>query len=290
MDLTLLIATYNRAQLLQKLFESLSVATWPKTLDWEILVVDNNSSDDTQSVVESLTHSSLPALRYCFESRQGKSFALNTGLEEARGEFIAFLDDDVLVFPDYLLGLATFIRSDSYNVFGGKILPLWPYDPPAWITKGKPFLNLFTRGGIVAHDYGEVAKEYGPGMRLPVGANWGCRRRLFQEYGAFKTYLGPQGKNPGGSEDTDIVPALPRRRGDTFVCSSDRHLPSCRARPDDSFLFSASTLYGRTPTSARFNSAKEAISDSRRNPAFPVSSRRSGNLELDDLSRSRTSK
>lgn len=209
MDVTLLIATYNRAHLLPRLFSTLAEARAPRGLDCEIVVVDNNSTDETRQVVESAAHPTLPRPRYLFEPSQGKSYALNSGLQTAKGEFVAFLDDDVLVFPEYLEGLAHVIRAYPVNIFGGRVLPLWPCPPPHWITRGEPF--RISRWGIAAHDYGEEPQPYAKPMRLPVGSNWVCRRSLFEKYGDFKTYLGRKGTLRYGGEETDLLRRFERQ-------------------------------------------------------------------------------
>ena len=84
MDCSVIIATYNRARLLRQTLASLRAQVLPARLDWEIVVVDNNSNDETPRIVESFARQGGVQIRYLFESRQGKSFALNTGLPVSR--------------------------------------------------------------------------------------------------------------------------------------------------------------------------------------------------------------
>jgi glucosyl-dolichyl phosphate glucuronosyltransferase len=97
-DATILICTYNRAALLGPTLDSIA-ALRATGRTWDVLVVDNNSTDDTRAVVQQRQAGYPVPLRYLFEGRQGKSYALNTGLSHAAGRIIAFTDDDVRV-PD----------------------------------------------------------------------------------------------------------------------------------------------------------------------------------------------
>jgi Glycosyl transferase family 2 len=101
MDLTVPIATYNRAAILGEAIESALAQRLPPSVRWELVVVDNNSHDDTKAVVEHYIRTSAVPVCYLFEGRQGKSYALNAGLKRAEGDVIAFTDDDVLVSPEW---------------------------------------------------------------------------------------------------------------------------------------------------------------------------------------------
>src|SRR6185503_12073323 len=96
LDATVLICTYNRATLLGETLDTLARCR-TRELAWDVLVVDNNSSDETRQVVTSRIASYPVVLRYLFEPRQGKSNALNTGLAATDAAVIAFTDDDVRV-------------------------------------------------------------------------------------------------------------------------------------------------------------------------------------------------
>src|SRR5688500_504515 len=102
MDASVLICTYNRARLLEATLASLAAMRVPPDLHWDVIVVDNNSTDGTRAVIESHVHAFPVALRYVFEPRQGKSHALNSGAAASAAEVIAFTDDDVRIDPDWL--------------------------------------------------------------------------------------------------------------------------------------------------------------------------------------------
>src|SRR3954463_5558724 len=100
LDATVLICTYNRGDLLGETLDA--IAKSRSTLAWEVVVVDNNCTDHTRSVVESRQADYPVRLRYLFEPRQGNSFALNTGIASINATIIVFTDDDVLVSEEWL--------------------------------------------------------------------------------------------------------------------------------------------------------------------------------------------
>ena len=101
-SLTVLICSYNRAALLAETLEALARAETPAGCDVELVVVDNNSTDGTQTVIREAQARSARPLRAVVERAQGKGFALNRGLAASSGEVIALTDDDVLPAPDWL--------------------------------------------------------------------------------------------------------------------------------------------------------------------------------------------
>jgi GT2 family glycosyltransferase len=203
MNLTLIVPTHNRPDLLARLLRSLEAAK-PVDMEWDLLVVDNNSAPRFVPELETQVAGSPLPVRLLHEPRPGKSRALNTAIRAARGEFVAFLDDDVTVHGGYLVGLEAAIRRGTNNVFGGRVLPIWPYEPPDWITGGKPL--TVSRGPIVAHDYGDTPHEYDETMRRPIGCNFFCRRSLFERLGYFDERLGP-GASSGlmGGEESVLL-------------------------------------------------------------------------------------
>src|ERR1700677_4197251 len=102
MDVTVIICSYNRCRSLAKTLESVAASTFTDGRKWEVLVIDNNSKDQTREVAEDFCRRYPDHFRYLFEPRQGKSNALNLGISEARGEVLAFTDDDVTVEPSWL--------------------------------------------------------------------------------------------------------------------------------------------------------------------------------------------
>src|SRR5215475_1296742 len=105
MEISVVLATYNRAASLSAALHSFSKLVIPADLDWELLVVDNNSTDRTRTVIEEFQRCSGLQVAYLFEGQQGRSFALNAGIKRAKGGVIAFTDDDISLHPQWLANL-----------------------------------------------------------------------------------------------------------------------------------------------------------------------------------------
>ncbi|MFL6278625.1 MAG: glycosyltransferase, partial [Vicinamibacterales bacterium] len=133
LDATVLIATYNRAELLDETLQYLERMRVSPRLQWEAIVIDNNSTDQTRAVVER-HHSTFPvSLRYLFEPVQGRSSALNSGIKAAQGRVLAFTDDDVRVADGWLDAAVTTLADDQSIVYaGGPVRPIWEVAPPPW--------------------------------------------------------------------------------------------------------------------------------------------------------------
>src|SRR5262249_20059752 len=144
--------------------QSVAASSLSKSIEWEVLVVDNNSSDQTQEVVGEFCRRYPDRFSYLFESQQGKSYALNAGIRKARGKVLAFADDDAIVEAEWLWNLTAPLQNEEWAGAGGRIIPMWPKPLPGWLSVGDPN----TMGPFVAFDLGT---EAGPLMRPPYGAN-----------------------------------------------------------------------------------------------------------------------
>src|SRR5208282_2321290 len=91
LNITVILCTYNRCQSLARALDSVAAQTFSESVEWEVLVVDNNSRDQTRDVAEDFCRRYPGRFRYLFEPRQGKSYALNAGIREARGDILALL-------------------------------------------------------------------------------------------------------------------------------------------------------------------------------------------------------
>src|SRR5262245_52428129 len=103
--ITVILCTYDRARILERALESAAALVLPSSIEWEVLVVDNNSTDQTQSVIADFCRRYPGRFRYLFEAQQGLCHARNAGVREARGEIIAFMDDDAMAEPGWLNNL-----------------------------------------------------------------------------------------------------------------------------------------------------------------------------------------
>lgn len=198
--ISVVLCTYNRPASLKSTLESFSGLTLPSDLDWELIVVDNNSKDKTREIIQEFAKTAGFSVRYVFESRQGKSAAMNAGVAAAKGEIVAFTDDDVLLHPEWLLNLKrAFDEFDCAGV-GGRIIPVWRHPKPEW-------LEMEDQQAIVHFELGDKTKEIKDSP--PLGANSAYRKDTFAKYGLFRLDLGVSGENRGVTcEDTEFATRL----------------------------------------------------------------------------------
>jgi glycosyltransferase involved in cell wall biosynthesis len=202
--ISVILCTYNRCHSLAKALDSVAVSKLPDSIDWEVLVVDNNSSDQTREVVERFCRRHSDRFRYLFEPQQGKSHALNAGIRESRGEILAFIDDDVTVEPMWLQNLTAPLQDrEEVAGSGGRILPAHAFSAPRWLALSGPY----AMGGILyAHfDLGDEAKEL---EQPPYGTNMAIRKKMFDKYGYFRTDMGPCPGSEIRNEDTEFCRRL----------------------------------------------------------------------------------
>lgn len=205
MDLSIIICTYNRSQSLGKTLESLERMIVAEGIDWEVLVVDNNSKDETRELLEKFRRRGTLNLKYLFEAMQGKSYALNTGLKQARGEIVAFADDDVLMDKEWLVAVIKAIQQyQDYDGFGGRIVSLWETRLPEWLAITGEYNSL--RGTGFLRDDGCNDKEYSETKNeMPCGANMFFRKPAIEENGLFRLDLGHQAGIPGAANDGRLL-------------------------------------------------------------------------------------
>jgi len=198
MNVTVILCTYNRCESLMRALGSVALSRLPESVAWEVLVVDNNSSDQTRDAVADFSTQYPGRLRYVFESQPGKSYALNRGIAEAQGEVLAFMDDDVTVGSAWLHNLTAPLLSGRWAGCGGRILADWGgFAPPRWLPEKAPY-NL---GPLVSFDLG---LEAGLLTEPPFGTNMAFRKVMFGKYGGFRTDLGPRPGSEIRREDTEF--------------------------------------------------------------------------------------
>ena len=136
MKFSIVIATYNRAAVLKDTLAS--VSQLHPGAPWEVIVVDNNSPDNTRQVVEAAASSFPVPLIYAFEREQGRSAALNCGFRLASGDIIVTTDDDVRVDPDWLNRIDAGLERQQCDYVGGRVLPVWEGPTPRWLPPPSP--------------------------------------------------------------------------------------------------------------------------------------------------------
>jgi GT2 family glycosyltransferase len=167
------------------------------SLAWEILVVDNNSTDDTRQVVEGLQRRYPGRIRYVFELEQGISHARNAAIREAFGEILAFIDDDEMADAKWLEILTSNLHDGQWAGAGGRVVPPSNFSPPAWLS----ILGSSIGGPLAVFD---PALGAGPLNEPPFGANMAFRREVFDKCGGFRTDLGRAGQSLISNEDTEF--------------------------------------------------------------------------------------
>jgi glycosyltransferase involved in cell wall biosynthesis len=201
MKTTVILCTYNRCQILGTALSSVAAQKLPEALEWEVLVVDNNSSDQTREVVESFCMRYPGRFRYLFEPVPGKSYALNSGVRAARGEILAFMDDDATVEPMWLQNLTGALHDGAWAGAGGRTLLAGSFSPPPWLALDGPY----PMGGALAglFDLGDKPREL---HVAPNGNNMAFQKKMFDAYGLFRTDLGPSPHKdiPHSNEDTEF--------------------------------------------------------------------------------------
>jgi glycosyltransferase involved in cell wall biosynthesis len=196
-DISVVLSTYNRAERLPRALDALLSQRGEVT--YEVIVVDNNSSDATAAVVAGIAAGSGGRLRYAFEPRQGLSYGRNTGISLARAPIIAFSDDDVRVAPDWIAQLKrAFDEHPDIDYVGGRVLPEWLAPAPAWLTDAH-------WAPLALQDYGDepLISSRDRAVCL-VGANLAFRRRVFDAVGLFTPALGRVKEGIGSTEDHDM--------------------------------------------------------------------------------------
>jgi glycosyltransferase involved in cell wall biosynthesis len=228
---TVLICTYNRASLLGETLDTLA-GMQVTSLDWDVLVVDNNSTDGTAEVVRSRQAGFPAPLVYMAEPRQGKSYALNTGLAATTAEFVFFTDDDVRVSEAWLeAGAKPMMEDPAVQYTGGPVRPIWGGPRPAWLPEDRG--NLW--GAIATLDYGSSPFVFEARQKIPIGANMAVRRSLLDSVGGFHPDLGRTGQSLLGQEQAEFF-CRTRRRGAQGLyvpaMSVEHHVPSRRLTRD----------------------------------------------------------
>lgn len=183
MSISVVIPTYNRSGELVETLQSLVGVLSPG--EWEVIVVDNNSTDDTPAVLGALRDQLPLPLRVLHERTQGRSAALNAGITAARGDLIVMTDDDIRVDPRWLLETAAAAEQHGCAYVGGRVLPHWPsVVRPDWLSMA----SARQRAVLGLTDYG--ADPLPLGDHPALGCNVAARREVFAQVGLFDNNIG----------------------------------------------------------------------------------------------------
>lgn len=191
LPLSIVICTYNRAELLRLAVRSVGTQTAPADV-YELVVVDNGSEDHTEDVCEEILGELPCEARRVVETSQGLSHARNRGAREARGRFVAFIDDDAQLPEGYVERALDTIAQKDPDILGGPIDPFYTEPKPDW------FKDEY---GAYLHRERSGWMEKGH----PSGSNIIIRRSLLEELKGFDTSLGMIGEDLGYGEETDFI-------------------------------------------------------------------------------------
>ena len=183
---SVIVATRNRETLLVRTLEALAAQSWPADR-CEVIVADNGSTDGTRNAVDlAARRRSVGAVRYLYVAQPGKSHAVNGALSLARGDVLAFTDDDVQPAPDWLAQLARVFENPDVDFAAGRILPDWEELPPQWMSPA-----LF--GVLAIPDGGARRLPIRLGVNdhvMPIGANMAVRASVVRRIGGLRGDLG----------------------------------------------------------------------------------------------------
>jgi GT2 family glycosyltransferase len=206
-EISVVISTYNRRDSLARTIESVLAQT--DAPEYELIVVDNRSTDRTAPLIKEYVYRS-DRVRYVFEPKQGVAYGRNAGIGRAVAPIIAFTDDDVVVSANWLKAIHTaFEEKPQFGCIGGKVSPLWPAPPPRWLTP-KHWAPL------ALLDYGE-AQPLGPDNRkCLITANMAVRREVFECIGGFSPNFQKSAGLIYALEDTELQERYWRTGGRCF--------------------------------------------------------------------------
>jgi glycosyltransferase involved in cell wall biosynthesis len=198
--ISVIIATRNRQGLLEQTLAALTAQTWPPG-QTEIIVADNGSIDDTRAVVErAIAAAGGRSLIYLNVATAGKSHAVNAALGVARGDLLAFTDDDVVPQPDWLERLAAAFDETGAEFAAGRILPRWEIPPPSW-------MSTALYGVLAIPDGGDARRSIRAGLPLdvmPIGANMAVRADIVRRLGGLRVDFGKLGGTLRSGEDHEF--------------------------------------------------------------------------------------
>lgn len=209
MDISIVVCTYDRLDSLKRTIASFAEMRVPANLTWQVVIVDNNSPHDVKSVVQQFGIARNIDIKYVHEPNQGKCNALNSGINAADGDIIAFTDDDNVVDAGWVDTIWKEFNNRKIACVGGKILPIWETPPPQWLSKQ-------IHNCIVLLDLSpETIQLHEP---MVYGCNMAIRKSVILESGMFNTNKGPIPGKTWGGEETELLKSILNRGDEIYYC------------------------------------------------------------------------
>jgi len=201
LKLDVVVPTYNRSQLLRRTISSLLVAPIPEGLEVTILVLDNNSKDDTEQVVREMQAESTRPIVYVRERNQGLSHARNGGIRAGDGDLVGFIDDDEEIDKNWYGVIAREFSDEALEYIGGPYLPNCSLPMPAWLPQGY--------NAVIGVIEPKPRTRMGPPFPGNLqGGNAVLRRSVFEKVGVYSVKLGRSGKGLLSEEDAEFYRRL----------------------------------------------------------------------------------
>ena len=202
LDFTVAIPTYNGANRLPLVLEKLRSQINTENISWEVIIVDNNSSDNTSKIVQDYQSrfSEFVSIRYLFEPQQGAAFARLKAIKEAKGTYIGFLDDDVLPDKNWIYAAYSFCQAHPQaGAVGGQIHGDFEVEPPPEYKRVYPFLSI--------REHGSKPRLFDPNkLNLPTTASLVVSKKVWNEsFPEHLTLSGRVGSSMVASEDYELL-------------------------------------------------------------------------------------
>jgi glycosyltransferase involved in cell wall biosynthesis len=198
MDLSVVIPSHNHCEFLRETLGRIARQMLPSGIEWEVIVVDNNCTDSTASVVGELAVN-FPALLRCVqEPKQGVASARNCGIDHAEGRLVVFIDDDTFPENHWMRTIWETFETYDCDCVIGRIELYWRTRRPGWCTDD-------VLGFLGRLDYGAQPKQIATIDEPPNGGNMAFKRAVFQEIGGFDPGLGRKGsRSLSGGEEPEL--------------------------------------------------------------------------------------
>ena len=200
---SIVICTYNRAKSLNDLLLSFSNMDKQPERKYELLIIDNNSTDDTAKIIDTWKARIDCPLLYYLEKPQGSSFARNRAINESRCDWLWFVDDDIIFNRNWLTGVSGALdKYQDASVIAGKIIPVFQTGQPEWLPDFALDYYGLTRFGYIDRWLNDG--EY------PIAGNAAFKRSIFTKIGMFNTSLGRVHKKLISWDETELCMRLYR--------------------------------------------------------------------------------
>jgi glucosyl-dolichyl phosphate glucuronosyltransferase len=198
---TVAICTWNRAKLLDQTLQRMQELHIPPGDTWELLIVNNNCTDETEAIVEK--HSTRLPLRRLLEKQQGHANARNCALTHTRGELLLWTDDDVCVDRGWLAAYVEAAKNyPDAGYYGGPVEPWFEASPPKWVSRNLDLLQ----GPFALRELGPDTRQL-VGQETPFGANMGFRTAELKGF-EFDRRLGRVGDGMLSGDETSLIDRL----------------------------------------------------------------------------------